>query len=96
MDRGQSLSAFVADALRAHLQAPAHNAHAARTSEVSPRPIMFVRDMRAALAFCRALGLRLGARSRNGRWAARHRPRRRFASRIVVTNVRSVDSSASK
>ncbi|MGH3765592.1 MAG: VOC family protein [Pseudonocardiaceae bacterium] len=69
VDRGQSLSSFVADALRAHVQTLPGREHTARASEVSPRPIMFVHDMRATLAFCRALGLRLGARSRNGRWA---------------------------
>jgi catechol 2,3-dioxygenase-like lactoylglutathione lyase family enzyme len=32
-------------------------------------PILFVRDMRTALRFWRAFGMRLVARSRNGRWA---------------------------
>jgi len=68
IDRGQSLSAFVADALRDRLAAAATGSD--RTDgDVSPRPILFVDDMRAALTFTRALGLRLRARSRNGRWA---------------------------
>jgi len=68
LEQGQSLSAFVADALRAHVQMPTGRPFAV-DGQVSPLPIMFVRDMRTALVFCRALGLRLRARSRNGRWA---------------------------
>ncbi|MGH8885557.1 MAG: hypothetical protein ACRDYX_10380 [Egibacteraceae bacterium] len=69
LDRDQTLSDFVADALRAHLQAPAGPRHDPRPGDLTPLPVLFVRNMRASLGFCRALGLRLWARSRNGRWA---------------------------
>ncbi|MGH8883988.1 MAG: hypothetical protein ACRDYX_02185 [Egibacteraceae bacterium] len=69
LDRDQTLSDFVADALRAQLRAPPGPRHAPRPGELTPLPIMYVRNMRASLALFRALGLRLRARSRNGRWA---------------------------
>jgi hypothetical protein len=68
VDRDQTLSEFVADALRAQLQVPAPRG-GPRPGGLEPVPVLFVRDMRASLSFCRALGLRLHARSRNGRWA---------------------------
>ena len=68
LDRDQTLSEFVADALRAWLQAPPPRDDP-RPGELEPVAVLFVRDMRASLSFCRTLGLRLHARSRNGRWA---------------------------
>jgi hypothetical protein len=69
LDRGQTLSDFVADILRAELRAPSQEGRQPRAGDLVPMPIMFVRDVRASLGLCRALGLRLRARSWNGRWA---------------------------
>jgi hypothetical protein len=69
LDRSQTLSDFVADVLRAELHAPSHGGSHSRAGDLVPMPIMFVRDVRASLRLCRALGLRFRARSRNGRWA---------------------------
>lgn len=68
LDQDQTLSDFVADALRVQLHGPAPARHPAG-AELRPMPILFVRNMRASLGFWRALGFRLVARSRNGRWA---------------------------
>lgn len=68
VDREQTLSDFVADALRTQLQGPAPMGHPG-VAELRPMPILFIRNMRSALGFWRAFGLRLVARSRNGRWA---------------------------
>ncbi|MGH3853154.1 MAG: VOC family protein [Pseudonocardiaceae bacterium] len=66
VDREQTLSDYVADALRAQLQGPVGQPG---VGELRLRPILFVRNMRSSLGFWRAFGLRLVARSRNGRWA---------------------------
>ncbi|MGH8917140.1 MAG: VOC family protein [Actinomycetes bacterium] len=68
LDRDQTLSDFVAYALRAQLQGPA-SAGDPVVGALRPMPILFVRNIRTSLAFWRAFGLRLTARSRNGRWA---------------------------
>lgn len=69
LDRSQTLSGFVADVLRAELDDPSHGEQHPRVGDLVPTPIMFVKNVRASLRLCRALGLRLRARSRNGRWA---------------------------
>lgn len=68
VDREQTLSDFVADALRAQLLGSPPEGDA-KVGQLRPMPILFVRNMRASLSFWRAFGLRLVARSRNGRWA---------------------------
>jgi catechol 2,3-dioxygenase-like lactoylglutathione lyase family enzyme len=82
MDREQTLSDFVAEALRAQLHGPAA-AEQHGMAELRPMPILFVRNMRAALGFWRAFGLRLVARSRNGRWAELGGPRGGFALHLA-------------
>ena len=67
VDHDQTLSDFVAEALAAHL---AHRIEpAAVLGPVTPVPMVMSRNMRGWMALGRALGLRLRARSRDGRWA---------------------------
>lgn len=68
LDRHQTLSDFTADALRSQLNEPPGQ-HEPQPGEVTPLPILFVHNMRESMKLFRALGLRLGSRSRNGRWA---------------------------
>lgn len=70
LERQQTLSELVSDALRAYLQAgPREPAVSPPGRGVVPMPILFVRDVKASLGLFKLLGLRLRARSRNGRWA---------------------------
>lgn len=68
LDRQQSLSELVAEALRGHLEVGGREARSPEPS-LLPLPILFVRDLRASLKVCQLLGFRLRARSRNGQWA---------------------------
>jgi hypothetical protein len=80
VDREQTLSEFVGDALRAQLHGPVPQSG---VGEPRPMPIVFVRNMRTALGFWRAFGLRLVARSRNGRWAELSGARGGFALHLA-------------
>ena len=67
IDQDQTLSDFVAEALTAHLT---HRTQPAPTlGPVTPVPMVMTHNMRGWMALGRALGLRLRARSRDGRWA---------------------------